>query len=187
MREMRKEISRLNAMIGEKCIKVNKAVSGKENQPKKPQYKDGRHPHVKDGLGHKEGTKTNGRKVINGYECVNFTSKGKIGREQRAQKVAPRQPQVAMPAKGGSAAMKGDSVAPHRKGKATYFFYASGKPKRQVSQAKQKLHKSKDSIWGIPNKVAYRPKVQAPRQSLSSCFVLKNNSKGAVCQICWQG
>jgi len=75
MSEMIKDISRLNTVIDEKC---NKVTSGKENQPKKPQYKDGRHPHIKDGLGHKKGAKTNGRKVINGYECVEFTSKGKI-------------------------------------------------------------------------------------------------------------
>ena len=88
-------------MINEKC---NKVASGKENQPKKPQYKDGRHPHIKDGLGHKKGAKTNGRKVINGYECVNFTSKGRIGTEQPAQKVASRLPQAILPAKGSSAA-----------------------------------------------------------------------------------
>ena len=89
MSEMRKEISRLNVVINEKC---NKVTSDKENQPKKPQYKDGRHPHIKDGLGHKKGAKTNGRKVINGYESVKFTSKGKIGTVQPAQKVALRLP-----------------------------------------------------------------------------------------------
>jgi hypothetical protein len=56
-----------------------KATNGKDDQPEKPQYKNGRHPHIKDGLRHTKGAKTNGRKVINGYECVQFMSKGKIG------------------------------------------------------------------------------------------------------------
>jgi len=131
MYEMRKEISRLNVVINEKC---NKVGSDKENQSKKAQYKDGRHTHIKDGLGLKKGAKTNGRKVINGYECVKFTSKGKIGTEQPAQKVTSRLPRAALLAKGGSAAVKGGSATPHRKGKATYSSYASDKPKKHVSQ-----------------------------------------------------
>jgi hypothetical protein len=101
MCEMRKEISRLNVVINEKCNKVD---SDKENQSKKAQYKDGRHPYIKDGLGLKKGAKTNGRKVISGYECVKFTSRGKMGIEQPAQKVTPRLPRAVLPAKGGSAA-----------------------------------------------------------------------------------
>jgi hypothetical protein len=61
MEAMRKEIIRLNAMLNK---------SGKDDQSKRPKYKDGRLPHIKDGLGHKKGNKTNGRKVINGFECV---------------------------------------------------------------------------------------------------------------------
>jgi chromosome segregation ATPase len=70
MEAMRKEIVRLNDVIGTGCMNGKKQVSDKEDQPKKPQYKNGRHPHIKDGLGHTKGGKTNGRKVINGYECV---------------------------------------------------------------------------------------------------------------------
>jgi hypothetical protein len=70
MEAIKKEIARLNAMLGKRCMEGKKAASGKDNQPKKPQYKNGRHPHIKDGLGHIKGAKTNGRKVINGYECV---------------------------------------------------------------------------------------------------------------------
>jgi hypothetical protein len=84
-----------------------KAASGKDGQPKMPQYKNGRHPHIKDGLGHTKEGKTNGRKVINGYECVLFMSKGKAGIDQPAQMVAQKLPRAAQPAKGGSAAMKG--------------------------------------------------------------------------------
>ena len=32
----------------------------------------------------------------------------------------------------------------------------------------------------ITNRYAYQPKAQVTRQSLSACFVLKNNSKGEV-------
>jgi hypothetical protein len=61
MEAMRKEIARLNDVIGKGCMNNNKQVSGKEDQPKKPQYKNGRHPHIKDGLGHTRG-KTNGKR-----------------------------------------------------------------------------------------------------------------------------
>jgi hypothetical protein len=77
MKAMKREIARLNAMLSERCMKDKRAVSGKENQPKRPQYKDGRPPHIKDGLGYTKGAKSNGRKVINGYKCVQFMSKGK--------------------------------------------------------------------------------------------------------------
>ena len=42
----------------------------KKDEPKGPQYKKGRHPSIKHGLGHTTGAKTNGRKIVNGYECV---------------------------------------------------------------------------------------------------------------------
>jgi len=47
MKVMRKEITRLNDLLKTKC---EDAASGNENQPRKPSYKDGRHPHIKDGL-----------------------------------------------------------------------------------------------------------------------------------------
>ena len=40
----------------------------KKDEPK--QYKNGRHPSIMYGLGHTTGAKTNGRKIVNGYECV---------------------------------------------------------------------------------------------------------------------
>jgi hypothetical protein len=70
MKAMKKEIARLNAMLSERCKKDKRVASGKENQPKRPQYKDVRPPHIKDGLGYTIGAKSNGRKVINGYKCV---------------------------------------------------------------------------------------------------------------------
>jgi hypothetical protein len=74
--------------IRERCMKDKRAASGKENQPKRPQYKDGRPPHNKDGLGYTKGAKSNGRKVINGYKCVQFMSKGKVGTDKPAQLLA---------------------------------------------------------------------------------------------------
>ena len=72
---MKKEIGRLNDMLEKKSLEAKKPASGKGEKPTKPQYKDGRNPRIKDGLGHTHGGKTNGRKVINGYECVHFVSK----------------------------------------------------------------------------------------------------------------
>jgi hypothetical protein len=88
MEVMKKEIARLNAMLGKKCMEGKKSAGGKVEQPKRSQYKDGRNPHIKDGLGHTHGGKTNGRKVINGYECVQFMSKGQEGIDRSAQMVA---------------------------------------------------------------------------------------------------
>jgi hypothetical protein len=51
---------------------------------------------------------------------------------------------------------------------------------KKVYQQKVEPRKPKKSIWGNPNKYSYQPKPHAPRQSLSACFVLKNNSKGEV-------
>jgi hypothetical protein len=88
MKAMKKEIARLNAMLGKRCMEGKKVASDKDDQPKKPQYKNERHPHIKDGLGHTKGAKTNGRQVINGYECVQFMSKRKVGIDQPTQMVA---------------------------------------------------------------------------------------------------
>ena len=132
---MRKQITRLNDLLKTKC---ESAASGKENQPRKALYKDGRHPHIKDGLGHTKGGKYNGRKIIDCYECVKFISKGKVGTKQPAQKMAHKSPRAAQPAKAGSAAVMGGSAAPHRKGKATNFISEQIKPNKKVYQPKKK-------------------------------------------------
>jgi len=83
---MRKEIERLNEIISKNCLGSKAQVSDKrENDPKGPQFKQGRHPSIKHGLGYIIGAKTNGRKIINGYECVMFERKGNIGVEWPAQ------------------------------------------------------------------------------------------------------
>jgi hypothetical protein len=80
MEAMRKEIARLNGIIGKGCLSGKAPVSDKKaNDSKVPQFKQGRHPSINHGLGHTAGAKTNGRKITNGYECVKFERKRKIG------------------------------------------------------------------------------------------------------------
>jgi hypothetical protein len=64
-------------------------------------------------------------------------SKEKVGTDKPVRLVAQGMPRAAQPAQGGSAAMKGGSAAPHRKGKATSSFSAHVKPKKKVSNLKQ--------------------------------------------------
>ena len=139
-----------------------KSAGGKVEQPKRPQYKGGRNPHIKDGLGHTHGGKTNGRKVINGYECVQFMNKGQKGIDRSVQIVAQGQPRAAPQPMGGSAAVKGGSAAPHRKGKTTSYSSAHVKPKKKVSHPEQVVQKPKKSIWVTPNRYAYQPKAKTP-------------------------
>jgi hypothetical protein len=69
----------------------------KANDSKVPQFKQGRHSSIKHGLGHTAGAKTNERKVVNGYECVQFERKGKIGTDQPTQTTAVPHHRVAVP------------------------------------------------------------------------------------------
>ena len=80
----------------------------------------------------------------------------------------------------GSATVKGGSAAPRKNGKATNSVPNQIKPKKKVSQQKQVQQKPKDSVWGTINKYAYQLKFQPHRQSLTSCFVLRNNNSGKV-------
>ena len=98
MEAMKKEISRLNKMIGKECMNGKIQTNDKKkDQQKGQQYKQGRHPSIKHGLGHTKGAKTNGRKIVNGYECVQFERKGKIGVEQPTQTTVVQRPRVAVP------------------------------------------------------------------------------------------
>ena len=56
----------------------------KKDESKGPQFKKGRHPSIKHGLGHTKGAKTNRRRIVNGYVCVQFERKDRIGVEQPA-------------------------------------------------------------------------------------------------------
>ena len=84
MEAMRKEIARLNEVIGKGWISVTQSNDKKIDESKGPQFKQGRHPSIKHELGHTKEAKTNGRRIVNGYECVQFERKGKIGIDQPA-------------------------------------------------------------------------------------------------------
>ena len=79
MEAMKKEIARLNEVIGKGWISVTQSNDKKVDKSKGPQFKQGRHPSIKHGLGQTKGAKTNGIRIMNGYECVQFERKGKIG------------------------------------------------------------------------------------------------------------
>ena len=80
MEAKRKEIARLNEIIDKGYLNGKAQASDKKvDEPKGPQLKQGRHPSIKHGLGHTKGAKTNGRKIVNGYECVQFERKDIIG------------------------------------------------------------------------------------------------------------
>ena len=80
----------------------------------------------------------------------------------------------------GSATVKDGSAAPRKNRKATNYVSDQTKPKKKVYQEKQVFQKPKESVWATKNKYAYQPKTYAPRQSLTSCFVLRNNNSGKV-------
>jgi hypothetical protein len=82
---MRKEITRISEIISKGCLSGKAQASDKKaNDSQVPQFKQGRHPSIKHGLGHTAGAKINGKKIINGYECVKFERKGKIGTNRPA-------------------------------------------------------------------------------------------------------
>jgi hypothetical protein len=83
MEVMRKEIARLNEVIGKGCLSGKAQVNDKKaSEPKVPQFKQGRHLSIKHGFRHTAGAKTNGRKIINGYEYVKFERKERIVTDQ---------------------------------------------------------------------------------------------------------
>ena len=89
MEAMRKEIVRLNEIIAKGCMDEKAHHSGKKvEEPKRPQYKNG--------LGHTKGAKTNGRKLVNGFECVQF-EKELIGTVQPIEPVAVLCKRAAVP------------------------------------------------------------------------------------------
>ena len=136
MKAMKKEIARINEIIGKGYLSGKAQVSDKKaNDSKVPQFKQGRHPSIKHGLGNTVGAKTNGRKIINGYECVKFERKERVGTDQPAQTVAVPQSRVAVP-HCGSAAVKAGCAAPRKNGKATNSAPNQTKPKKKVSQQK---------------------------------------------------
>jgi hypothetical protein len=75
MEAMKKEIIRLNNIIASGCM---------DDASKKPKFIQGRHPFIKDGLGHKKGGKTGERKMVKGVPCIRF-EKETIGEVQPVQ------------------------------------------------------------------------------------------------------
>ena len=95
---MRKEIARFNEIIVKDSLSGKVQVSNKkENDSKVSQFKQERHPSIKHGLGHTAGAKTNGRKIMNGYECVSFERKERVGTDQLAKTAAVPQSRATVP------------------------------------------------------------------------------------------
>ena len=97
MEAMRKKISRLNEIIGKGCMGETQSNNKKNDESKGPQFKQGRHPSIKHGLGHTKGAKINGRKIVNGYERVQFERKDRISTDQPAQTAAVHRPRAVVP------------------------------------------------------------------------------------------
>jgi hypothetical protein len=70
MEAMKKDITRLNNIIASGCM---------DDASKKPKFIQGRHPFIKDGLGHTKGGKTSKRHMVNGVPCIKFEKKETIG------------------------------------------------------------------------------------------------------------
>ena len=136
MDAMRKEIARINEIIEKGWMSMTQFNDKKNDESKEPQFKQGRHPSIKHGLGHTKGAKTNERRIMNGYECVLFERKGKIGTDQPTQTMAVHRPRAAVP-RSSSATVKGSSAAPRKNGKATNSVPDQTKPKKKVFQQKQ--------------------------------------------------
>ena len=108
----------------------------KNDESKGTQFKQGRHPSIKHGLRHTKGAKTNERRIMNGYECVQFERKGKIGIDQPTQTMVVQHPRAAV-LRSGSAVVKGDSAVPRKNGKATNSAPDQTKPMKKVFQQKR--------------------------------------------------
>jgi len=69
MEAMKKEIARLSNIIASGCM---------DDTSKKPKFIQGRHPFIKDGLGHIKGGKIGERHMINGVSYIQFEKKETI-------------------------------------------------------------------------------------------------------------
>ena len=68
---------------------------------------------------------------MNGFECVQFERKGKIGIDQPAQTAVVQRLRATVP-HSGSAVVKGGSAVPRKNGKATNSAPDQTKPKKKV-------------------------------------------------------
>jgi hypothetical protein len=110
--EAMKEITRLNNIIASGCM---------DDASRKPKFIQGRHPFIKDGLGHTKGGKIGKRHMVNGVPCIKFEKKETIGEVQPVQAAeAPR------PKRGGSGVWKHSSTNKNK---------APSQPKQQAPKA----------------------------------------------------
>jgi hypothetical protein len=138
-------------------------------QAKKPKYIQGRHPFIKDALGHKKGGKTGERKLINGVPCINFQKKETIGEVQSVQTMKA-------PGRGGSGKKPGGSgVWKENRVK------AQSQPKQQASKASNtRLQVKENPIVPKRNKYVHKSKTHASQESTSTSYVLRRNNLGKV-------
>jgi hypothetical protein len=68
-----------------------------EEARKEPKFIQGRHPFIKDGLGHTKGGKTGKRHLVNGVACIRFEKKGTIGEVQPVQTAKVLHPKAEVP------------------------------------------------------------------------------------------
>ena len=100
MEAMKKKIARLNNIIASGCM---------DDASKKPKFIQGRHPFIKDGLGHKKGGKTGERKMMNGVSCIRFEKKETIGEVLLVQTTEAQCRNTEVPCPGGSVPKRGGS------------------------------------------------------------------------------
>ena len=168
MEAMKKEIARLNNIIASGCV---------DDASKKHKFIQGRHPFIKDGLGHKGG-KTGESKMVNRVSCIRF-EKETIREVQPVQTVeAPcRNVEVLRP--GGSVPKCGGSRVWQNSG--TNRIKAPSQPRQQAPKTSNTCLQVKENpIIPKRNKYAYKPKAHAPHESMSSSYVLRCNNLGKV-------
>jgi hypothetical protein len=101
MKVMKNEIARLNNIISSGCM---------DEASKKPKFIQGRHPFIKDGLGHTKGGKTGKRHMVNGVPCIRFKKKETIGEVLPVQTAEAPLPRGSAPKHGGSRVWKHNST-----------------------------------------------------------------------------
>jgi hypothetical protein len=74
MAKLQKLIQAKDAQLERMNLLVKHGYEGNFKLKPKVNYKDGRHPNKKDGLGHYKGVKANDRHMVKGKECVMFTN-----------------------------------------------------------------------------------------------------------------
>ena len=159
--------------------KARNLLMAKLKKPKRPQYKGGRNPRIKDGLGHTHGGKTHRRKVINRYECVQFMSKRQKGIDRSAQMVAQGQPRAAPLPMGGSA-------APTEKGRPSPPPLLMSSPRRRCLIL-SRLFRNQRNLSGS---LQIDMLINQRQKHLLNVWILtlfcSTTVRGGVCQVCWQ-